>query len=203
MRLADLAIHTRIHAMQKSIKHIALYSSTPQQGKSTTAKILKEVYGYKTISFASPILDMIEGFLMHHGLGIETIEYYCTKQKEDIIPSVGCSYRHLARTLGTEWGRSLIDQNVWLNAFSQKFTRFSSHTPVVCDDLRFHNEAELLKEFGFVFVKIIRDANRSPNLDKHQSDIDLSSYEYWDHTIHNTGTVEDLKQSIEEIVNND
>ena len=63
------------------MKHIALWSSTPQQGKSTIARYLAATHGYHALSFASPLLEMVETFLMHHGLSMEEIDYYCKQAK--------------------------------------------------------------------------------------------------------------------------
>ena len=182
------------------MKHIALWSSTPQQGKSTIAKYLANTHGYHALSFASPLLEMVETFLMHHGLSMEEIDYYCKQAKEISIPGVGRSYRHLARTLGTEWGRNLVKETTWLDAFEQKFHRYSSKHPIVVDDMRFRNEAALLTRKKFMLVQVYRKNERSGFSDNHQSDIELSSFAGWDHTIENNGTLDELCESVNQIL---
>jgi hypothetical protein len=181
-------------------KHIALWSPTPQQGKSTIATYLAANYGYEILSFASPLLEMIETFLMHHGLSMEEIDYYCRQAKEQPIPGVGKSYRHLARTLGTEWGRKLIKESTWLDAFEQKFDRHSSRAPICVDDMRFRNEAALLMRKGFLLVKVVRQERRVGLQDIHQSDIDLASFAGWNHQIDNKGTLDELYKSVSELI---
>lgn len=181
-------------------KHIALWSPTPQQGKSTIAKFLKEQHGYQPLSFASPLLEMVETFLMHHGLCMEEIDYYCKQAKEQPIPGVGRSYRYLARTLGTEWGRYLIKETTWLDAFEQKFDRHSLCNPVCVDDMRFRNELTLLKSRGFLLVKVSRRVDRVGLRDIHESDVQLSSFTGWDHVIDNSGTLDDLYQIVNLII---
>lgn len=183
------------------MKHIALWSSTPQQGKSTIAHYLVHCHGYQALSFASPLLEMVETFLMHHGLNIYDIEHYCKKAKETPIPGIGRSYRHLARTLGTEWGRNLVKETTWLDAFEQKFDRYSSKHPIVVDDMRFRNETFLLKQKGFALVQIRRKTDRPRDSDNHRSDVDLAEYGAWDHTIDNNGTIDDLHESVRQIIN--
>ena len=183
-----------------SFKHIALWSPTPQQGKSTIAKYLAANHGYETLSFASPLLEMIETFLMHHGLSMEEIDYYCKQAKEQPIPGVGKSYRHLARTLGTEWGRKLVKETTWLDAFEQKFDRHSSRAPICVDDMRFRNEAALLTRKGFLLVKVVRKDARIGIQDTHQSDVDLASFAGWDHAISNNGSLEELYESVSLII---
>lgn len=183
------------------MKHIALWSSAPQQGKSTIAHYLVHCHGYKVLSFASPLLEMVETFLMHHGLNIEDIEHYCYEAKETPIPGIGKSYRHLARTLGTEWGRNLVKETTWLDAFEQKFDRYSSKHPIVVDDMRFRNEAALLMSKKFLLVHVHRENNRSSLNDTHQSDVELSFFTGWDHVIDNNGTIDDLHESVRQIIN--
>jgi hypothetical protein len=181
-------------------KHIALWSSTPQQGKSTIADYLAYEHGYWTISFASPILEMIEVFLRHHGLSKEEIDYYCKQAKEQPIPGIGRSYRYLARTIGTEWGRNLVRQTTWLDAFEKKLDRHSSRKAFCVDDLRFRNEAFLLKKNGFLLVKVVRKTDRHGLSDSHQSDVELSDYNAWDLVIDNNGTFDELYQKVKDII---
>jgi len=185
---------------KKPFKHIALWSPTPQQGKSTIAKHLATNHGYETLSLASPLLEMIETFLMHHGLSMEEIDYYCRQAKEHPIPSVGKSYRYLARTLGTEWGRNLVRQTTWLDAFEQKFDRHSSRNAICVDDMHFLNEAQRLKRKGFLLVRVFRQAQRSGFQDTHQSDVELAAFTNWDHEIMNTGTLDELYQSVDQLI---
>jgi hypothetical protein len=180
--------------------HVALWSPTPQQGKSTIGRYLAANHGYEILSFASPLLEMVETFLMHHGLTMEEIDYYCRQAKEQPIPGVNRSYRYLARTLGTEWGRNLVRETTWLDAFEQKFDRHSSRNAICVDDLRFRNEATLLKKKGFLFVKVFRQSERRGIQDNHQSDIDLSSFTNWDCEISNNGTLDELYQAVNSII---
>ena len=58
----------------------------------------------------------------------------------------GKTPRQAMQTLGTEWGRNLIYDGIWLHAWERAFNKCS--TPVVVDDLRFINEAEMIKRLG-------------------------------------------------------
>lgn len=185
---------------KKPFKHIALWSPTPQQGKSTIAEYLAANHGYETLSFASPLLEMIETFLMHHGLSMEEIDYYCRQAKEQPIPGVGRSYRHLARTLGTEWGRNLVRETTWLDAFEQRFDRHSSRNAICVDDMRFRNELSLLRKKGFLLVKVFRKVDRAGHRDSHESDVQLSSFTGWDYEIYNNGTLEELYHTVTSII---
>ena len=116
------------------------------------------------------------------------------------IPSVGRSYRHLARTLGTEWGRKLVKESTWLDIFEQKFNRHSSRKAICVDDVRFLDEAQMLMRMGFLLVRVFRKAERQGILDNHQSDIELAVFTDWDHEIKNTDTLDELYQSVNQLI---
>ena len=186
---------------QAPFRHIALWSPAPRQGKSTVASFLAETRGYQVLSFASPLLAMIHTLLLHHGLTEEEARYYCLCAKEQPIPVPGLrsvSYRQLARTLGTEWGRNLIKETIWLDAFDQKFRRYSSQSPICVDDVRFSNEASLLKKKGFLFVKVESCVDRFLEPANHQSDTELASFA-WDHVIKNDGSMNELHQAVNQL----
>lgn len=176
------------------MKNIAFWSSTPQQGKTTAARFLIDNYDYVRISFADPMRLMIDRLLHSSGLSKMEISYFMNEGKEQEIPVIGTSFRQLARTLGTEWGRDCIDESLWINIFASKVRKL--HSPVCVDDLRFPNEARLLRSMGFILVHIKRDNLR---MDSHHSDIALREYDGWDYVIHNNSSLEFLCSKVREI----
>jgi membrane glycosyltransferase len=50
------------------------------------------------------------------------------------------------QTLGTEWGRELIDPDIWVKAFN---FRYWGHNCIITD-VRFNNEAEYVRETGLI-----------------------------------------------------
>lgn len=109
---------------------IGLYSSAPQSGKS---------------SIASPLKTMVRAFLSEAGIPASYIDELLTTRKEELIPEFGVSSRHLMQTLGTEWGR----QCVWVQCWRRRVQRLmTSGFDVVCDDVRFPNEALTLRALG-------------------------------------------------------
>lgn len=179
------------------MKNVAFWSSTPQQGKTTAAKFLVDNHDYIRIAFADPIKFMIERLLHSAGYSPLEVRYFLNEGKEREIDLIGTSYRHLARTLGTEWGRKLIHPDVWLKIAESKIQH--SRPPICVDDLRFPNEAEMLKAKGFTLVKIVRPSLR-PGEDSHQSDVALRDFDSWDHVIKNDGSLEQLCARVESVV---
>ena len=113
-------------------------------GKSTYAsqmvfEIYKSPNSYpvKIMSFASPLKEML-GCIVHK-------DYIQDKEKE--IPHLGVSARHCLQTLGTEWGRNL-NQDIWVNIAKHRIEQEKPNTTIIIDDVRFDNEARMIKELG-------------------------------------------------------
>ena len=80
-------------------------------------------------SFASPIKSMVAMLLDFFGLGsimnAPTLEPYLEgDKKEEMIESIGASPRKLLQTLGTDWGRDIIDENLWLNSMRHRIEQY-------------------------------------------------------------------------------
>jgi hypothetical protein len=178
------------------MKSIAFWSSTPQQGKTTAARFLMDNLDYVKVSFAGPLRFMIERLLHSAGYTYNEIQWFLNEGKEQNIDVIGASYRKLARTLGTEWGRNLIHPDVWVNIAEQKIIH--TEAPICIDDLRFPNELELLRRHDFALVKVVRDVSRS-DADSHKSDVSLRDFDSWDHVIENNGTLEELCSKVRDI----
>jgi hypothetical protein len=108
--------------------------------------------------------------------------------------------RRLMQTLGTEWGRNTVHPDFWARIAEAKLARMlgikgrnnETNTLVaVFDDLRFANEADMLRRYGGVIVRIERPGQEiNADTDAHASEaIDFPV----DLTIVNDGTVEDLE----------
>lgn len=169
---------------------IGLYSASPGCGKSTVARFLT-ARGCERISFADPLRSMVFSLLIDLGYNSGQAHDWVHDQKERTIPQLGVSPRHLMRTLGTEWGRSCIHPSLWLLAWQ---ARASGYNQVVVDDVRFPNEAELLRQRGGVLWRIERPGHQRPA--EHSSDDALIDWTF-DRVIVNDGTLAQLASDVE------
>lgn len=184
---------------------VGLYSPVPGCGKTTViAAYLAHEYAHEIVSFANPVKDIVDAFLEKVGVEPEMIRKYRTLSKEFVIPQLGVSYRHLAQTLSTEWGRQCIYPNVWVDATSStiKNLRKTGATAFVIDDLRFPNEYHALRASGFQLWKVIRDVDGNAT---HASDSALEDPGYnFDRIITNNGSKEDvyaqINQAMQELI---
>lgn len=179
-----------------SPKLIGLYSTAPRSGKSTVASYLIE-HNFHTVSFAAPLKLMMRTFLMSYGYGVEEISYLLSDGKHEQIPGIRTTPRHLLQTLGTEWGRSCIHPEVWLMCWEQSAKRYLDNGfSVVVDDMRFLNEAELVRSLGGELWHVHRpEAVRSTT---HASEGALDDFPYFDRRLVNDGSLLDLYSRVKD-----
>ena len=112
------------------------------------------------LSFAGPIRNMIRA------LGVRGD--YTTKGKERPIEGLGKSMRYIMQTLGTEWGRETINEEIWLWAMDQQIQREidkAARDPfmegkelvIIIDDCRFDNEAAFINDRGGHVIELCRE----------------------------------------------
>jgi energy-coupling factor transporter ATP-binding protein EcfA2 len=110
-------------------------------GKSTYASFLAGKTGH-VFSFATPLKSMLTAVFPNE---------YVLNKKDEKIPYFDVTARYLLQTLGTEWGREMVDQNIWIKLLRVRLIECltdTAVTPLVVDDLRFDNEAEMIRELG-------------------------------------------------------
>ena len=171
--------------MHKSIIGLA---GPKYSGKTSAALALVE-QGFIRVSFAEPLKLMIEQLLKSAGLSAEAISIAMTEQKEQVIPCLSKSPRELMQTLGTEWGRQLVDADLWLNLVRNRMAS-SANDYWVFDNVRFENEADFIRELGGLIIHIDRTGDElefmpTPSLE-HISEQRLMNH-YTDEFVENDG----------------
>jgi hypothetical protein len=122
------------------------FTGLAQAGKTTCADHLVREFGFGKFSFATPLKRMLAALTPETG--------------KDATPYVLCgkTLRHAMQTLGTEWGRNLIGDDIWLRAARVQIqTMQAARAPgITADDVRFSNEAELIREMGGIVIELVR-----------------------------------------------
>jgi len=183
---------------------IALYSDSPGCGKTTAAEYLRDKHWFVRLSFASLMNNMLAPLLEAFDYDLEGIDTPELKNIPlDRLPSAP-SLRLLKQTLGTEWGRKVIDKDIWVAAMLYRISKiYENYTVnIVIDDMRFPNEYEALEGLPDArLVKICRDVefDAPPGVVKHSSNGALAAYDF-PYIICNNGTREDLYKELDELL---
>ncbi|QJD74011.1 hypothetical protein [Pyruvatibacter mobilis] len=123
----------------------------------------------------------------------ELLRYLEGDLKDETIPGLdGVTGRWMMQSIGTEWGRDLIHEDLWIKVAEARIRdALESRTKVVVDDIRFPNEAAVVKELGGVMAYVFRPGMGGPPV-LHVSDGLLGSYRF-DETIINDSSLDVLK----------
>ena len=159
-------------------------SGKSRSGKDTIADYLTK-YGFTKYSFAKPLKEMAISCF-----GCTSDEVYNTK------PS---NVRNCLISLGKA-GRD-YDLNFWVNKCLSKIEKDEL---AVISDLRYLNEAEILKKNGFILIRVNRDVEdrRQYGISNTEdlSETELDNYDKFDYIIDNIGlTKKELFDIVDDI----
>lgn len=164
-------------------------------GKSTAIATLEGVLGFP------PTLEKFAGMLyrMQDLLYAEIEATGVYRRPPEFIKD-----RKLLQWLGTDWGRETLDQDIWVNIWKAKVeAALAAGHFVVCDDVRFDNEAALIRTYGGKVVKIIRPnavahAQGGAGIQGHKSEAGVSP-RLIDGAVVNNGSLEEYKQRLADL----
>lgn len=154
-------------------------------GKDTVANIIKDNYSnFKTVAFADKLKDITCKLL---SIDRETIECY---KREPIFIS-GFTIRTWLQRIGQLF-RDEVNSEFWINKV------INIQNDVIITDVRYLNEAEVIRKKGGILIRI----NRNINIDEHgthPSEIELDDYNF-DYIIDNNSSVKDLKLEVTNVL---
>ena len=165
-------------------------------GKSTAARYMATKYGYRLMSIAEPIKEILMTILRIHPVYLYNADF-----KEVAIPGLNVTGRRLMQMIGTEMFKHdfpryfpEITGNIWMRNLRMKLDDCGSD--VVVDDMRAADESNELHEMNFVRLRIVRSSNDHVSVDSHSSESGCDA----DHEILNDGSVDDLYRKIDEFI---
>ena len=170
------------------IKLIAL-TGAAGSGKSTVAKHLSN----KRIPFVrTKFSGTLKKMLMQiPNVTVDMIEGELKEEPQELFG--GKTPREVMQTLGTEWGRDSVYSKIWLDSWERSINDL---TYIVVEDLRYLNEAELVKNRGGEIWRIKRPDYQCNG---HISETEMKGIEP-DLTISNSGSLGELHAMIDNIL---
>lgn len=168
-------------------------------GKGSVAKRLVEEYGFLEMAFADPLYAAVSVIT---GLPVSDLKDRTIKEKP-LATCGGKSPRQMLQLIGTEFGRQMIHEDIWVMRTMLAVVQASKTGlhGVVITDVRFDNEAVAIREEGGVIFEVVRPGSAclAANAAGHASEAGIGR-EHILATILNCGTLDDLNATVDEAV---
>jgi hypothetical protein len=170
-----------------------------RSGKDTAAQHLVAEHGFMRLAFADPLKAMALNTNPYVPTG-----YGVTVRLQTLIADVGWEYakdnypevRRYLQSLGESIRGE--DSNFWVDSMRRKLNNATAR--VVVTDVRYRNEAYMLRSRGFALVRIVRPERLSlGEAAKHPSETELDNY-LPHHTVYNTAGIRDLEQRVSAVI---
>lgn len=157
-------------------------------GKSLVASMIG---GGIVIQLADPLYAALATML-----GLPEVLLRDRRFKERPIEWIGQSPRQMLQTLGTEWGRDSVREDIWLELCKRRIAVLHEHGAevVVIADVRFENEASMVREAGGQVWHVRRPAADEAGVE-HKSEAGIAMKD-GDRIVVNDGTIEQLRHKV-------
>lgn len=164
-----------------------------QSGKDTIGNVLVNEGHYVRASFADYIREAL--YALNPQANQEA-------RIQDLVNSHGWEQtkvqhpevRGLLQRLGSEVGRNMLGENVWVDL---TFRNLPDGSKVVVTDCRFPNEADTIKRLGGQMWRV-RRPNYGP-VNNHPSETALDDWKF-DRVFENTGSMAELQERVSELI---
>lgn len=159
-------------------------------GKSLVASMLP---GHRVIGLADPLYAGLSVML-----GVDVGDLRDRAFKERAIPWLGRSPRELLQTLGTDWGRDLVADDLWVTLARRRIAGLLEQgVGVAVGDVRFANEARMIRELGGEVWLVVRPgAETTPH--SHRSENGLPD-DLIDRVVVNDCDIDELRRRVRAI----
>ena len=161
-------------------------------GKTECSRVLIEKYNFEKISFADKLKEAVSLIW-----DIPLSNFHNSEFKEKVDPRWGKTYREFMQIFGTEVCRNL-HWDTWIYHVEKEFKN-NPLKDFVIDDVRFKNEAGLIKKYDGTLIKVVRPTLAVSHDFAHASELEQDQI-LPDIVVMNDSTKEDLYMKIEEIL---
>lgn len=167
-----------------------------QRGKSSVADILVREHGFQQFAFADgvralavaidPHIVTQTGRMARYTELLRDKGYEAAKHEPDV--------RRLLQRIGTEAGRQVFGEGVWVNALAALVQQLPDAAKVVISDVRFPNEAEFVALLGGELWRVQRTLDQAEDL--HESERHIAGLPA-DKELRNHGTLDQLAELVD------
>ncbi len=163
-----------------------------RSGKDAIAQQLWGRQGYTRIAFADPLKQAAQAIF-----GLTHAQTWLDAEKEVMIPRWNLTPRQMFQKLGTESVRDVFGEHVWLERWLISYQLLASTDDIVVPDVRFQNEADLIRSLSGVIIEVRRGDGLTGEDGSHRSEAGGIKPDY---VVENDGTLEGLYQKVIAIV---
>lgn len=143
-------------------------------GKDTFARMVCEMVPFRALSFAEPVYAITRN--IQSTVGVEI------RKDRALLQHVGESLKRI------------YGDRVWVDVLASKID-VDPTRHVVVTDLRFPVEYDMLRERGFVTVRVVRSDRPVDGDPEHASETALDDYAF-DYTVTNDGSEDELRSAV-------
>jgi hypothetical protein len=169
------------------------FSGFSQVGKDTAASALD---GFERIALADKIREAIYKLdpIVPATRDFRRLSELVDGQGWDRVKVRYPEVRRLLQVYGTECGRDLFGENVWLDA---ALKHVNPDENFVVTDVRFQNEVDYIRNLGGTLIKIVRPGVGPRNAHSSEAGLPDSTFDF---VLTNNGSPEDLQDMVRELV---
>jgi len=163
-------------------------SGSAGAGKDTLAEYLWRTHTFTRIAFADPMKRATQAIF-----GLSDEQTWSRDLKEISIPYWGLSPRRMFQMVGTDAMQGTFGRDVWLKRWKLSYEMVKDSENVVVPDVRFPQEAELIRELGGYIIQLNRKCENGLDAEAkaHVSEAGIS-VKYLDFVLHNDSSIDDM-----------
>lgn len=163
-------------------------------GKDTAAGYLQHRYGFTPMAFADPLKQAAATLF-----NLPEHFFHDRELKEQVVEDWGMSPRRMLQILGTDAIRANFGADFWIKRWLQEYRSMAASDNVVLTDVRFNNEAQVVRDLGGSILHIHRPqpARLEADAAAHMSEMPVHVLPRQDKALVNDGTLDDLFAKID------
>jgi hypothetical protein len=177
--------------------HLIGISGKRGSGKDTIAQLLQQLQpgrNWRVLSFGDAIKSVCATLA-----GEDVAPYYSQEGKTELLPVFGRTRGEMLQQVGQ--AMRVWEPRIWVDAF---FSRLPENTFVLVPDVRYPSEADPILARGGLMLRVegdpLKQQGDGTRDDNHPSETVMDSYQRFNYTIHNTGSLDDLTQQVRQLL---